>query len=138
CRDAHLHTAGAVQGEVDRGPLDGRTERQRGGGGDVPTLDRAALESGTPAGGPPAEHAAEDVLESTAAGHSATGHTGGGVAHAGSASPATEHAAEEVLEAIGSGGPAGAGGEPGPASRSEEHTSELQSRFDLVCRLLLE
>src|SRR5699024_11953813 len=30
---------------------------------------------------------------------------------------------------------------PGPAARqarSEEHTSELQSRFDLVCRLLLE
>src|SRR5712664_4629924 len=27
--------------------------------------------------------------------------------------------------------------EPGPA-RSEEHTSELQSRSDLVCRLLLE
>src|SRR5438067_6417575 len=26
----------------------------------------------------------------------------------------------------------------GPSSRSEEHTSELQSRFDLVCRLLLE
>src|SRR5699024_12237905 len=26
----------------------------------------------------------------------------------------------------------------GPAGRSEEHTSELQSRFDLVCRLLLE
>src|SRR5438067_6166710 len=26
----------------------------------------------------------------------------------------------------------------GPAARSEEHTSELQSRFDLVCRLLLE
>src|SRR6266704_2626087 len=25
-----------------------------------------------------------------------------------------------------------------PARRSEEHTSELQSRFDLVCRLLLE
>src|SRR5207249_8391506 len=25
-----------------------------------------------------------------------------------------------------------------PISRSEEHTSELQSRFDLVCRLLLE
>src|SRR5699024_12669821 len=24
-----------------------------------------------------------------------------------------------------------------PASRSEEHTSELQSRFDIVCRLLL-
>src|SRR5207249_12020617 len=26
----------------------------------------------------------------------------------------------------------------GHLSRSEEHTSELQSRFDLVCRLLLE
>src|SRR5207249_12323451 len=26
----------------------------------------------------------------------------------------------------------------GLAKRSEEHTSELQSRFDLVCRLLLE
>src|SRR5437868_11292424 len=26
----------------------------------------------------------------------------------------------------------------GNSSRSEEHTSELQSRFDLVCRLLLE
>src|SRR5699024_12277445 len=28
--------------------------------------------------------------------------------------------------------------DPGSRSRSEEHTSELQSRFDLVCRLLLE
>src|SRR2546428_12398551 len=27
---------------------------------------------------------------------------------------------------------------PAPSSRSEEHTSELQSRSDLVCRLLLE
>src|SRR5699024_7141091 len=27
---------------------------------------------------------------------------------------------------------------PNEAHRSEEHTSELQSRFDLVCRLLLE
>src|SRR5699024_12336923 len=27
---------------------------------------------------------------------------------------------------------------PPPYRRSEEHTSELQSRFDLVCRLLLE
>src|SRR5207249_10374697 len=27
---------------------------------------------------------------------------------------------------------------PGALPRSEEHTSELQSRFDLVCRLLLE
>src|SRR5699024_11985085 len=29
-------------------------------------------------------------------------------------------------------------GEPHAVARSEEHTSELQSRFDLVCRLLLE
>src|SRR5438067_4643901 len=28
--------------------------------------------------------------------------------------------------------------DPHRALRSEEHTSELQSRFDLVCRLLLE
>src|SRR5437868_13655117 len=36
--------------------------------------------------------------------------------------------------------PAGVGGavQQGRAVRSEEHTSELQSRFDLVCRLLLE
>src|SRR2546428_7490171 len=27
---------------------------------------------------------------------------------------------------------------PAPSPRSEEHTSELQSRSDLVCRLLLE
>src|SRR5437868_10570164 len=29
-------------------------------------------------------------------------------------------------------------GDPYARKRSEEHTSELQSRFDLVCRLLLE
>src|SRR3712207_7737084 len=34
--------------------------------------------------------------------------------------------------------PVGAGLRPGPAGRSEEHTSELQSRQYLVCRLLLE
>src|SRR5256886_8285366 len=28
--------------------------------------------------------------------------------------------------------------DPGPAKRSEEHTSELQSQSNLVCRLLLE
>src|SRR6266704_6149154 len=30
------------------------------------------------------------------------------------------------------------GGTRDPRRRSEEHTSELQSRFDIVCRLLLE
>src|SRR6266705_7039797 len=36
--------------------------------------------------------------------------------------------------------PAGGRGAPGhePRERSEEHTSELQSPYDLVCRLLLE
>src|SRR6266436_8689997 len=37
------------------------------------------------------------------------------------------------------GGPSPAGSRPVPgARRSEEHTSELQSRLHLVCRLLLE
>src|SRR5206468_10153162 len=36
----------------------------------------------------------------------------------------------------GGGGPNG--GSRAPGGRSEEHTSELQSRSDLVCRLLLE
>src|SRR5699024_12714131 len=39
------------------------------------------------------------------------------------------------------GRPGGGTGSPdawGDRKRSEEHTSELQSRFDLVCRLLLE
>src|ERR1035437_11095097 len=36
------------------------------------------------------------------------------------------------------GGPPRAGGQPVPLHRSEEHTSELQSRQYLVCRLLLE
>src|SRR5207249_9153582 len=34
--------------------------------------------------------------------------------------------------------PRSRGGRGTVRSRSEEHTSELQSRFDLVCRLLLE
>src|SRR5438067_6914243 len=41
--------------------------------------------------------------------------------------------------AAGSGAAFGAGQSTGwVPTRSEEHTSELQSRFDLVCRLLLE
>src|SRR5207248_5741159 len=35
-------------------------------------------------------------------------------------------------------GVAAAGRKPPAATRSEEHTSELQSPYDLVCRLLLE
>src|SRR5699024_12862619 len=40
------------------------------------------------------------------------------------------HDVDAVLEAV--------GGRKVLGVRSEEHTSELQSRFDLVCRLLLE
>src|SRR6266496_6562287 len=36
------------------------------------------------------------------------------------------------------GGPARTAAPSAPSGRSEEHTSELQSRRDLVCRLLLE
>src|SRR3712207_9131072 len=52
--------------------------------------------------------------------------------------------AEPILEVGGLDGPGAAGGVlPGeavlePEDRSEEHTSELQSRQYLVCRLLLE
>src|SRR3712207_7890904 len=64
---------------------------------------------------------------------------GGGVARTGAG------AAGDVKGA-GAGGHAGcsrrscpsAAGRSSPASRSEEHTSELQSRQYLVCRLLLE
>src|SRR5438309_2939276 len=48
------------------------------------------------------------------------------------------------VDAVGQGDPPVSAGQPGPAQgveavvRSEEHTSELQSQFHLVCRLLLE
>src|SRR5699024_12785864 len=47
---------------------------------------------------------------------------------------------EDLTEAIAQGHDLGHTpfGHSGEAVRSEEHTSELQSRFDLVCRLLLE
>src|SRR3712207_8432671 len=51
----------------------------------------------------------------------------------------TEDGADDlrlVAVTLGEGGPKGAVDEP--AGRSEEHTSELQSRQYLVCRLLLE
>src|SRR5690349_23055274 len=40
-----------------------------------------------------------------------------------------------IVRGVGAGGPTA---EPPVGTRSEEHTSELQSRRDLVCRLLLE
>src|SRR5690349_24052120 len=43
-----------------------------------------------------------------------------------------------ACQACGDGGVVGGGAAQHAARRSEEHTSELQSRRDLVCRLLLE
>src|SRR5947207_4553923 len=42
------------------------------------------------------------------------------------------------VSASASSSPAESGGRRGACARSEEHTSELQSHSDLVCRLLLE
>src|SRR5260370_20923989 len=50
--------------------------------------------------------------------------------------PISLFAAELALRVIDVGGPIRS--ELGEAFRSEEHTSELQSHFNLVCRLLLE
>src|SRR5207249_11912421 len=46
----------------------------------------------------------------------------------------------EISDVVGIETHVGRGGDAieGVLARSEEHTSELQSRFDLVCRLLLE
>src|SRR5207247_4995063 len=68
---------------------------------------------------------------------------------AGSTAPAGEriaglqpgvHAAADVVDVLVAQFGQGVGGDvaPLPGLRSEEHTSELQSRVDLVCRLLLE
>src|SRR5947209_16061597 len=46
--------------------------------------------------------------------------------------------AEDPADLRGPAGPGNPGGNPVPGPRSEEHTSELQSRQYLVCRLLLE
>src|SRR2546421_2701623 len=44
----------------------------------------------------------------------------------------------DLIQAAGVGAACNRSDLPPDASRSEEHTSELQSRSDLVCRLLLE
>src|SRR5438309_11870035 len=45
---------------------------------------------------------------------------------------------KDLGTALVSGSPKGSGAPRNPLGRSEEHTSELQSQFHLVCRLLLE
>src|SRR5690606_41601413 len=86
---------------------------------------RAAVRGGrgllaVPAGHP-AEHAARDRRRGVAAA------APGGTAGAGRRGPVAEGSRRAVAGRAGGGGP-----------RSEEHTSELQSRENLVCRLLLE
>src|SRR2546421_8670175 len=54
------------------------------------------------------------------------------------AAPTAAAAVEPRATPVGGGGGAGGGGRLVQVTRSEEHTSELQSRSDLVCRLLLE
>src|SRR5699024_361089 len=50
--------------------------------------------------------------------------------------PNTDEFAEKMCQLEGA--ESGISTGSGMAARSEEHTSELQSRFDLVCRLLLD
>src|SRR5260370_31639775 len=53
--------------------------------------------------------------------------------------PLSEYPNKEFGDAVPRAGNASGGGQPGAAlNRSEEHTSELQSHLNLVCRLLLE
>src|SRR5438105_10093880 len=63
--------------------------------------------------------------------HRRAGHLPGGVLRG--ADPGVERSPEDAGRDQGSRTAAG-----GRGARSEEHTSELQSRVDLVCRLLLE
>src|SRR5699024_12766141 len=56
------------------------------------------------------------------------------VTAAGTGTPAAAMASRAAAYPV----PHGVVGPGGSCPRSEEHTSELQSRFDLVCRLLLE
>src|SRR5699024_12744437 len=63
----------------------------------------------------------------------------GRCAHGGNGPRPHWHRPADSPRRPGCGLPAASGpARPAAASRSEEHTSELQSRFDLVCRLLLE
>src|SRR5699024_12843158 len=60
------------------------------------------------------------------------------VAQASSSSPVMSWKRAKWSAVRGSSSAAVAAAASGRETRSEEHTSELQSRFDLVCRLLLE
>src|SRR2546430_6883910 len=53
-------------------------------------------------------------------------------------SPTPRHSASVVAASRWCGGMAKSGPAPRSGTRSEEHTSELQSQSNLVCRLLLE
>src|SRR5438034_7183903 len=56
----------------------------------------------------------------------------------GAIAPVAVHRNQDAAARIVNAGPARLTAEPAEDLRSEEHTSELQSHSDLVCRLLLE
>jgi len=67
------------------------------------------------------------------------GESADAMSETGSATASVEKTAEQPEEQIQATAPVAAqAAEPEAPSRSEEHTSELQSRSDIVCRLLLE
>src|SRR2546427_1971497 len=69
--------------------------------------------------------------------HHGAGAPFGAPAHAAAPCPVAQHGAEQAM-APQPGVHALRAARRGPAGRSEEHTSELQSQSNLVCRLLLE
>src|SRR2546430_11983686 len=71
----------------------------------------------------------EDAVHHLAGGVGGVGPLGGEFARA---APLGEELVAGILEAV-----LGAGPPETPVARSEEHTSELQSQSNLVCRLLL-
>src|SRR5690349_22838131 len=85
------------------------------------TLFRSLLARGSPASGVSTEPVGHHVWAQSSAGFVGLSATHGAMRSL--RWPATEHCVLETCSA---------------RKRSEEHTSELQSRRDLVCRLLLE
>src|SRR6266536_4262832 len=125
--DARLHRAdrtgsarAAARTSADRTAGCGR---QRGETG-TSRATQATTETGCAAAGSPANDSA--AHDSAVVGGAVVGGAVVGGAVVGGA---------VVGGAVGGGG--GAALRPGAPGRSEEHTSELQSRVDLVCRLLL-
>src|SRR5699024_6260346 len=119
-----------------RGTARGSTRRRNPWAEAVMARARTAPEASAPGRGRPANPAPGARRRAGRMARSETGaHTESLRTAPGSAGRGTAEAAAGALRSA-----TGAGRQlPGRADgRSEEHTSELQSRFDLVCRLLLE